>query len=59
MILRRPVALAGKCLAARLRDNTGTSRAGISELENARIIRVQVCQMGNRAVVELYSLKWQ
>lgn len=59
MILRWPIALAGKCLAARFGHYAWTSRAGISEIENARIVRMQVRQMSDRAIVELYSLKWQ
>lgn len=53
------MALAGKCLAARLGHYAWTGRTGISEVENARIIRMQVRQMSDRAIVELYSLKWQ
>lgn len=53
------MALAWKRLAARLRHNTWTGRAGISKVENTRIIRIQISQVSNRAIVELYSLKWQ
>lgn len=53
------MALAGKCLAARLGHDAWTGRASISEVENARIIRMQIRQVSDCAVVELYSLKWQ
>lgn len=59
MILRWPMALARKCLAARLGHYAWTGRAGISEVENTRTIRMQVRQVSDCAVVELYSLKWQ
>lgn len=51
--------LAGKCLASRLRNDAWTGRAGISKDENASIIWILVRQMSDRAVVELYGLKWQ
>lgn len=51
--------LAWKRLATRLGDNTWSGRADISEVENIRIIRIQISQLSDRAVVELYGLKWQ
>lgn len=53
------MALAGKCLAARLGHDTWTGRVSISEVENSRITRMQVRQVSDRGVIELYSLKWQ
>lgn len=52
------MALAWKCLTARLRDNTWTGSADISEVKYTRVVRIQISQIRDCAVVELYSLKW-
>lgn len=53
------MALARKRLAASLKDNAWTGRAGISEVEDTCIIRIQNIQVSNLAFVELYSLERQ
>lgn len=53
------MALARERLTASLGHNAGAGRAGISEVENTRVIRILISEIGDRAIAELYSLERQ